>query len=233
MLYQKLALSNHWFPRFLRIGWRFVNDFSLPAPRWLTVPLVAVFLSLRWAYYFVLRVFFCEPFFKAHCTSYGKRVHTGVFFHWFSGRGRLIVGDHVTVDGMCSISFAARYSPNPTLIIGDHTGIGHKTTITVGDRIQIGRHCRIGTHVFIFDAPGHPLDPELRRQGKPSMPEEVKPVVIEDNVWIGSGAVVLPGVTIGEGSVVAAGSVVMTSVPRNALVAGNPARMVQTLKSST
>jgi acetyltransferase-like isoleucine patch superfamily enzyme len=61
------------------------------------------------------------------------------------------------------------------------------------------------------------------------MREDVRPVVIEDDVWIGQRAVILPGVTIGRGSVVAIGSVVMTSVPPNVLVAGNPARQVRAI----
>ena len=205
----------------------------MPAPRILTLPAVGLFLAIRSTYYFIARVFFCEPFFKTYCTSYGKNLHTGVFFHWIQGRGKLIVGNNVTVDGKCSLTFAARYMDHPTLTIGDSSGIGHDTTITVGGRVTIGNNCRIAGGVYIFDAPGHPLDPVARREGKPAPPEDVKPVVIEDDVWIGRGAIIMPGTTIGHGSVVAAGSVVMAPVPANVLVAGNPARQVRTLTSST
>jgi acetyltransferase-like isoleucine patch superfamily enzyme len=184
---------------------------------------------VRSAYYFIARIFFCEPFFKSYCTGYGKNLHTGVFFHWVMGRGEIIIGDNVTVDGKCSFAFAARYSSRPTLIVGDNTGIGHNSSFTVGERITIGQNCRLAIGVTIFDAPGHPLDPALRLAGNPAAAEDVRPVVIEDNVWIGQGVIVMPGVTIGQGSVVAAGSVVMTSVPPNVLVAGNPARQVRSL----
>lgn len=209
-----------------------VRNFSLPVPRFLTFPIVGGFLAIRSTYYFIARVCFCEPFFKSYCTRYGKNLHTGVFLHWIQGRGELIVGDNVTVDGKCSFTFAARYAARPTLTIGDNTGIGHDTTITVGDRITIGRNCRIAGGVYIFDAPGHPLDPATRLEGQPAPNEDVKAVVIEDNVWIGRDAIVLPGVTIGYGSVIAAGSVVMAPVPPNVLVAGNPARQVRTLAST-
>jgi acetyltransferase-like isoleucine patch superfamily enzyme len=66
-------------------------------------------------------------------------------------------------------------------------------------------------------------------QGKPAPRDSVRAVTIEDNVWIGSHAIIMPGVTVGAGSVVAAGSVVMNPVPQNALVAGNPARQIRTL----
>lgn len=203
--------------------------FSVPAPRALLFPLVNTFLGARSVYYFVARVFFCEPFFKAHCTTYGRNVHTGAFFHWIQGRGQLIVGDGVIIDGKCSFTFALRYSAQPTLMIGDNSGIGHDCSFIVGKRITIGRHCRIAGSVQIFDAPGHPADPIWRREGLPAGDDEVRPVVVEDNVWIGNRAIIMPGVTIGRDSIVASGSVVMVDVPQNTLVAGNPARQVRTL----
>ncbi len=229
MFYRTLALSNHWFPRSLRRCRRAILDFSLPAPRALTFPFVALFLAIRNTYYFIARVFFCEPLFKFYCTQYGKNLHTGVFRHWVQGRGDLILGDNVTIDGKCSFFFAARYTARPTLTIGDNTIVNHLASFTVGDRISVGRYCKIASGVVILDSPGHPLDPALRMEGNPATKDEVKPVVIEDNVWIGLRAIIMPGVTVGQGSVVAAGSVVMTSVPPNVLVAGNPARQVRAL----
>lgn len=232
MLYQRIVLSDHWFPRLLRRSRLAARNFSVPAPRVLALPLVSVFLAARSVYYFLVRVCFCEPFFKTYCTRYGKNLHTGPFVHWVQGRGDLIVGDNVTVEGKCSFLFAARYSKRPTIVIGDNSGVGHLSNFTVGDRITIGRNCRIGAAVSILDSPGHPLDPALRLEGKPASREEVRPVVIEDNVWIGVYSIIMPGVTIGQGSVVAAGSVVMAPVPANVLVAGNPARQVRALASS-
>ena len=229
MIRRTLALSNHWLPRLLRRCRKGVLNFGIPAPHVITVPLLHIFLVVRSTYYFVVRVFLCEPFFKAYCTQYGRGLHTGVFLHWIQGRGELIVGDNVLIDGKCSFSFAARFSEHPTLIIGDNTGIGHACSFTIGKRIAIGRHCRIAGQVWIFDSPGHPGDPIARMAGSPAANEEVKPIVIEDNVWIGERAIIMPGVTIGEGSIVASGAVVMTNVPRNTLVAGNPARQVQKL----
>ena len=207
-----------------------VQNFGLPRiHRAISLPLVSLFLVVRSTYYFVARVFFCEPFFKAHCTQYGRGVHTGVYFHWIQGRGEIIVGDNARIDGKCNFTFAARFCENPTLIIGDDTGIGHECTFTVGKKISIGRHCRIAGGAWIFDSPGHPADPVARMAGLPTSDDEVKPVVIEDNVWIGRAAIIMPGVTVGEGSIVAAGSVVMSDVPPNTLVLGNPARQVRKL----
>jgi acetyltransferase-like isoleucine patch superfamily enzyme/acyl carrier protein len=203
-----------------------VRTFTLPAPTFLVRPLLAVFLALRAIYYFLVRVFICEPLFKAHCTKYGLSLRTGVYIHWVTGGGRLIIGDDVLVDGKCSFTFAVRYAEAPTLSIGNHTIISHGCSLTVGREVSIGDHCLIASGVHIFDAPGHPTDPVLRKLGMPASPEDVRPIKIEDNVWVGSHSIVFPGVTIGEGSVVAAGSVVTSDVPPYMIVAGNPARVI-------
>lgn len=86
--------------------------------------------------------------------------------------------------------------------------------------IRIGEDVRIGPNVQLLP-PTHPLEAEARRAGW----EGGRPIVIEDNVWIGGGAIVLPGVTIGHNSVVGAGAVVTRDVPPDTLVTGNPARI--------
>ncbi len=85
--------------------------------------------------------------------------------------------------------------------------------IVVGDGTQIGPAVQILT-------PDHPRDPALRRRGL----ESGRPVRIGDNVWIGGGAIILPGVTVGDDAIIGAGSVVTRDVPAGATVAGNPAR---------
>jgi maltose O-acetyltransferase len=87
--------------------------------------------------------------------------------------------------------------------------------------IEIGDRCQIGSMVQILTA-DHPRDPALRRQGY----ESGIPVRIGENVWIGSGAIILPGVTIGADAIIGAGSVVTRDVPAGATVMGNPARMI-------
>ncbi|MFZ1502300.1 MAG: sugar O-acetyltransferase [Nitrospira sp.] len=90
--------------------------------------------------------------------------------------------------------------------------------------IEIGNDVQIGPSVQLYTAQ-HPLDAEVRRSGL----ESALPIRIGNDVWIGGGSVVLPGVTIGARSVVGAGSVVVHNVPPDSLVVGNPARMVRTL----
>lgn len=90
--------------------------------------------------------------------------------------------------------------------------------ITIGDDVQIATNVQLLT-------PTHPTEPEPRR----AKWEAALPITIEDNAWLGGGAIILPGVTVGENSVVGAGAVVTRDVPRNTLVAGNPARVVRSL----
>lgn len=89
--------------------------------------------------------------------------------------------------------------------------------------IDIGDDVMIGPNVSIITS-GHPLEPARRRAFVTA-----KPIVIERNVWIAAGAMIIGGVTIGENAVVAAGSVVTRDVPPNTLVGGNPARVIRSI----
>ncbi|MNU27070.1 putative acetyltransferase [compost metagenome] len=92
--------------------------------------------------------------------------------------------------------------------------------ITIGDDFQCGPGVQILT-------PEHPLDAAERRSGV----ESARPICIGNDVWIGGGAVVLAGVTVGDRSVIGAGSVVTKDVPADVVVAGNPARIIKRLSS--
>jgi acetyltransferase-like isoleucine patch superfamily enzyme len=89
--------------------------------------------------------------------------------------------------------------------------------------LDIGDDVLIGPNVSLITS-GHPIEPSQRRTGVVA-----KPIVIERNVWIAAGATVIGGVTVGENSVVAAGSVVTNDVPSNTLVGGNPARVIRSI----
>jgi acetyltransferase-like isoleucine patch superfamily enzyme/acyl carrier protein len=232
-LRRRIAISDSPFARAARGCRRAVLNFTLPLPRPLLRLMLAVFLALRAVYYFLIRVCVCEPLFKAYCEKYGRGVRTGVYIHWVGGSGKLVVGDDVLVDGKCSFAFAVRYAERPALTIGSHTIVSHGCSFTVGREITIGSHCLIASNVRMYDAPGHPTDPALRKAGNPANPEDVRPICIQDNVWIGTNAVIFPGVTVGEGSVVAIGAVVVNDVPPYTLVGGNPARMIQRLSTGT
>lgn len=104
--------------------------------------------------------------------------------------------------------------------VGDGVFLNFGCVILDVVRVEIGATTQIGPGVQILTA-DHPRDPEQRRQ----MLELGRPVTIGANVWIGGGAIILPGVTIGDDAIIGAGSVVTRDVPAGATVVGNPARM--------
>ncbi|MER7495125.1 sugar O-acetyltransferase [Streptomyces pharetrae] len=114
------------------------------------------------------------------------------------------------------------YGSNIT--IGARTFVNYHLTALDVAAITIGEDCQIGPNVQLL-TPTHPLEPQPRRDKL----EAAQPITIGDNVWIGGGAIVLPGVTIGDNSVIGAGAVVTKDVPANVVAVGNPARPVRTL----
>jgi acetyltransferase-like isoleucine patch superfamily enzyme len=107
------------------------------------------------------------------------------------------------------------------ITVGRNVFINQNCTFYDLGGIDIGDDVMIGPNVSLITS-GHPLKPSERRVGVTA-----KPIVIERNVWIAAGAIVIGGVTIGEGSVVAAGAVVTKDVPPNTMVGGNPARVIR------
>ncbi len=113
---------------------------------------------------------------------------------------------------------------------GYQTTVGARTFANFGlvildvARISIGDDVQIGPNVQLLTAT-HPLEPGPRRDKW----ESAQPIVIEDNVWLGGGVIVCPGVTIGTNTVVGAGSVVTSDLPPNVIAVGSPARVVRSL----
>ncbi|MBN2147524.1 MAG: sugar O-acetyltransferase [Anaerolineales bacterium] len=111
------------------------------------------------------------------------------------------------------------------IFISNYVYLNVLCTILDCNEVHIGHHVMIGPSVQIYTA-AHELKAAARIQGL----EVAKPVVIEENVWIGGGAILLPGVRIGRNAVVGAGAVVSRSVPANTVVVGNPARVIREIE---
>lgn len=110
------------------------------------------------------------------------------------------------------------------IFIGDHSYLNFGCTILDNNEVWVGRHVMIGPSVQIYTA-AHALSVVARNKGL----ETAKKIVINDNVWIGGGAIILPGVVIEENAVIGAGAVVTRNVAANTVVAGNPARVIRNL----
>lgn len=106
--------------------------------------------------------------------------------------------------------------------VGENFGANYNLTILDVGKVTIGDNVLIAPNVSIYTA-GHPVHPASRNSGY----EYGIPITIGSNVWIGGSAVILPGVTIGDNTVIGAGSVVTRDIPANVIAAGNPCRVLR------
>ncbi|HEX4612250.1 MAG TPA: acyltransferase [Urbifossiella sp.] len=201
-----------------------VNGLTRPAAR----GLYRVHVGVREGFIWARRFFWNEPLFRGQCESVGPGFRMEEL-PYINGAGRIVIGENVRLSGKANIGFSPRTGFAPELVIGDGTFVGHGCQFHVGRSVRIGRDCLLASGVKVYDLDGHPLDAARRRAGEPTPPEAIAPVVIEDDVWVGAGVLILKGVTVGARTVVAAGSIVVKDVPPDVVVAGCPARVVKHL----
>ena len=152
---------------------------------------------------------------------------------WQSRRGSIEIGDSFTAVskqqynsiGLIQPVVIKALGPNSRITIGDNVGMSG-VTLSARASITIGDDVLLGSGVLITDNDAHPINPEDRNDPSKTL---IAPVSIGDQVFIGARAIILKGVSVGCGSVVAAGSVVSRDVPTRTVVAGNPAREVKKL----
>ena len=151
----------------------------------------------------------------------------------------LAIGSRITLGERASLCSVSKYTalgvnhpvilrtlrPGAVIEIGADTGISG-ASICAASRVTIGKQCLFGANVVVTDTDFHSLQAENRRYNNRIEDIAVAPVCIEDNVFLGTGVIVLKGVTIGKNSVVGAGTVVTKNVPRNSIVTGCSARVV-------
>lgn len=151
----------------------------------------------------------------------GKR--TAILRKLFGG-----LGENVLVDA----PFHCDHGDN--IFLGNNVIVGMNCTFVDNQEIRIGDQVMIASNVQIYTS-SHPVSPnerlvaDFKERGTTFFRTYARPVKIEDNVWIGGGCILLPGVTVGKNSVIGAGSVVNRSVPANCVAAGNPCRVIRTL----
>lgn len=179
-----------------------------------------------------------------NALQFKRTVHAGKYkqgFHSTVDHSKVIItrkssgiislGDYV-------LSSAQLYSlyDQGTIRVGNSSFLGEDTKIWALTEVQVGDRVLISHGVFICDSLTHPIDAKIRHQQYMAkfgfaFPTKIElagePIIIGDDVWIAANAIVLRGVTIGDRSIVAAGSVVTKDVPPNVIVAGNPSRIVR------
>ncbi len=147
-----------------------------------------------------------------------------------SKKSDIILGNNIWMYGTIASSSGGK------VIMEDDTKIGNRSSIVCVNGITIGKHTAIADGVIIVDNNNHPINPEDRKFMRLT-PEDSefrdwkysdnKPILIGNNVWIGANSRILKGVNIGDNSIVASASVVTKDVPKNCIVAGNPAKIVK------
>lgn len=137
--------------------------------------------------------------------------------------GEMNIGSRVRIFSTVATT-ELRVNPQATLDIGAETFINSGCSISASKLVRIGPRCNIGSHAILIDNDFHHIEPERRTE----IPES-RPIVLEENVWLGDRVIVLNGVTIGADSVVGAGSVVTTDIPAGTIAAGMPAEVIRSI----
>lgn len=172
-------------------------------------------------------------FYRNYVTLKGKVFVSGIPILYFRENGRAIIGNNVKLKSNKASYHLNMHSPvklmadkiNALIEIGDNTRI-HGSCIHAYKKISIGKNCLIAANCQIFDSNGHDLSfPDV--ENRIYTIGDAKEIAIEDNVWIGANCIILPGVRIGYGSVISAGSVVNKNIPAMCIAGGNPAKVLK------
>jgi len=167
--------------------------------------------------------FYRQPLFQSRCASVGKNLRIEGL-PYVIGPIRVNLGDNVSLGGNVTI-LSGRFFDKPTLTIRDRSAVGWNTTIAVNLEVTIEEDVIISYDCRISDTDGHPRDALKRAQHLPQDLSDIKPVHICRYAWIGNGTHIMKGVTIGEGAIIGANSVVINDVPAYAIAMGNPAEV--------
>jgi maltose O-acetyltransferase len=213
------------YARIKRIG-KAALTFQLPIPRALDPAYTLIRYLLTVRNEVVERVAvacFRFPALRSMCVSIGERLQMEVVPN-IQGSVKVYLGDDVNLSGFTILS--GRIFPDPEFRVGNRTFIGSGCLFMVAKSITIGDDVLIAAYCNVSDFSAHPLDPDKRAAAEQVDPEDVRPVRIGNKAWLGRGATVLPGVTIGEGAVIGAATVVTKDVPPGHICVGNPGRIL-------
>ncbi len=214
--------------RFAKAVLRNLQDPTLrPLPATLR-PVLRIFYEVHFLVIVVFRslmtICYRNPLFQGRCASFGRRVKMdGLPF--VSGHVEIHVGDDVVFGGNVTIVSGAVFD-QPKLIMKDRSEVGWNTVISINSEIILEEDVRVSYDCRISDSDGHPRQSDRRAANEPPDQKDVRPVRICRHAWIGNGSHIMKGVTIGEGAIVGANSVVIGDVPAYSLVLGNPAEIL-------
>lgn len=197
--------------------------FNVPCIKIIHLPLYHFDSIVKFFFRRFICTFWSVPLFKARCTEVGKGLNlpNGIPLI-LGGHLKIYLGDRVSI-GRTTIG-SSKIFDEPILRMGNKSSIGYGTVISVAKEVVIGDNCMIAPHCIIMDSDDHPISPQKRLDYEPVDPDDVKPVKIGNNVWVGAYSVILKGVTIGDNTIVATHSVITKDLQANTIYAGFPAR---------
>lgn len=180
------------------------------------------------SYYNLIRLKMYGVEYGRHCVIHGK-----LYINLFS-TARVKIGDNLYfssgwgINALCANKRGMIYATeNARITIGNNVGMS-STVLWAHESITIGNHVKIGGNSILIDTDSHNMD-YLVRRGQYTDWGVSKPIVIEDDAFIGVNCIILKGVTIGARSIIAAGSVVTKSIPADCVAGGNPAKVIKSL----
>ncbi|CAH0536147.1 acyltransferase [Vibrio marisflavi] len=227
----KFWLKNHpnKFYRNVFLILKKTRSLEIPTPQVVNISFYFLYKFISNLINTTARIALYTPAFKGRLSHYGKHLFLYGGLPYVSGPLRITVGDNCRISGQTTLSGRTHSTP-PSLSIGSNVDIGWQTTIAVGQKVIIEDNVRIAGRAFLFGYSGHPLDANRRALGEPDDEWQVGNIVLRRDVWLCTNVSVKHGVTIGEGTIVAAGSVVTGDLPPFVIAAGNPAKVIRSIE---
>jgi len=219
--------------RFAYALYKAATGFEMPAPKAVWKPVYTVHKVVVTGVSLLAQRLYFLPLFKSRLVNSPKRMNLYGGMPLVLGSVEIEMGDDCRVSGVTTISGRGTFTEPPRLTVGNNCDIGWQNQISVGTKVVLGDNVRLAPRVMLAGYPGHPVDREDRAAGLPDTDDQVGDIILEKDVWLATGVTVLAGVRIGEGTIVATGSIVTHDLPPMSVAAGIPAKVIKRLEKET
>lgn len=212
----KKSDKNHY--RLLRYAYNILKNINMPLPKTGCVIAWKIVNIIKKLYYWSYSIIWVTTLYRGFCVRVGKNFKAGTYVPYVEGLGNVYVGDDVRFYGKQDYIFGGIRDDVPEIHIGDGTVIGHNITFDIAGILTIGQKCLISRNVTFQDSRGHSINANERIEKRPAKEKDVYGIIVGNNVWIGTGSYIMPGVQIGNNCVIAAQTIVRGNIPDNSLV---------------
>jgi len=228
-LKQRIKHTQHPATKYCFALYKKLSTADLPLPISLYRAICTLHLSTVYCLQTISRLFYWTPMFKSRLQNQPKQLYLYCGMPLLLGALDIYIGNNCRINGITTFCGRNSTERRARLIIGDNVDVSWQSTLAVGTHIIIEDNVRLAAKAFLAGYPGHPLDPVARAKGLADTPAQIGPIHLKRDVWLGSNVTVLAGVTIGEGSVIATGSIVTKDIPAGVLAGGVPAKVIRAI----